>query len=157
MFRHKFLVVGTSLIVLLLAACRSTTPVKDIGLPAPVAQAELRNTRWVVHQLHNHATITPESGEVYLLLRSPELQAEGHAGCNRFRASFALPGTGELLFGPLVTTRMACADAQGNAIETSFLATLAQVRTYQIKGDTLRLYLPTATEPTALLHAVYLR
>jgi heat shock protein HslJ len=115
--------------------------------------ASLRNTRWVLQTLGGQPAPVPTNGEVYLLLRNNELSAEGHAGCNRFRGPFELPADGQLRFGPLLSTKMACPDL---ATETRFLSALASTRSYQISGDTLRLLAEAATQPVAVLHAVYL-
>lgn len=124
---------------------------------ATTPTAELRNTRWVLRSVNNRAITTPTNGEAYLLLRNEELQAEGNAGCNRFGGTFTTAKAGELQFGPLRSTRMACLSDQDNATEQDFLAALAATRSYQISGDTLRLYAETASQPRAVLHAVYLR
>ncbi|WP_375433645.1 META domain-containing protein [uncultured Hymenobacter sp.] len=136
----------------LLAACRSTAPTSQSSPTTPLAS--LRNTRWVLQTLNGQPAPTPTQGEVYLLLRANELNTEGNAGCNRFRGSFELPADGQLRFGPLLSTKMAC---PALATETSFLNALANTRTYQISGDTLRLFAEAATQPEAVLHAVYLR
>ncbi|TGE24903.1 META domain-containing protein [Hymenobacter aquaticus] len=142
----------------LLSACQSSMPAASTKTaPTTTPPAELRNTRWVLRQLAGQPVATPAAGEAYVLLRNEELRAEGNGGCNRFRGTFEQPANGQLRFGALLSTRMACADAQGNATETGFLAALTNTRTYQISGDTLRLYAEATTTPAAVLHAVYLR
>ncbi|MCB2407787.1 META domain-containing protein [Hymenobacter lucidus] len=156
MIRTSFLAVG-AFCALLLASCQTTSPTAPPAAQAITTPlAELRNTRWVLRQLNGQPVATPANGEVYVLLRGNEQQAEGHSGCNRFLGKFDLPAAGQLRFGPLASTRMACLDAAANTTETGFLAALANTRTYQISGDTLRLYPEVATGPAAVLHAVYL-
>jgi len=149
--------------VLLTSACQTTAPTETgaaTATPAPPAgattpAAPLRNTRWVLRQLQS-APVTVVTQEPYLLLRGTELLAEGHGGCNRFTGSFQLPADNQLRLGPLRSTRMACAEASGNQTEGGFMRALEATRTYQISGDTLRLFAEAATQPTAVLHAVYL-
>lgn len=136
----------------LLAACQSFSPASQP--PSATPPAPLRNTRWVLQTLNGQPAPAPTSGEVYLLLRLNELNAEGYAGCNRFRGSFELPAAGQLRFGPLLSTKMAC---PALPTETGFMSALTNTRTYQISGDTLRLFAEAATQPAAVLHAVYLR
>ncbi|UOQ70313.1 META domain-containing protein [Hymenobacter cellulosilyticus] len=157
MKKPLFLLCSTALI-LQLASCRSTVPVTATpGASTPnTPLAELRNTRWVLRSLNNRAIVTPANGEAYILLRNQELRAEGNAGCNRFGGTFTLTKPGELEFGPLMSTRMACLSDQDNTTEQGFLAALKATRTYQISGDTLRLYAPASPTPAAVLHAVYL-
>ncbi|UOQ51018.1 META domain-containing protein [Hymenobacter cellulosivorans] len=149
---------SATVFVQLLASCQTTAPVTATqpATAATTPPAELRNTRWVLRSLHNRAITTPTNGEAYLLLRNEEQQAEGNAGCNRFGGSFSLPKAGALQFGPLRSTRMACLSEQDNTTEQGFLTVLAATRTYQISGDTLRLYAENTTQPGAVLHAVYL-
>jgi heat shock protein HslJ len=115
--------------------------------------ASLRNTRWVLRMVNNQPVAVPANGEAYLLLRNNEQQAEGNGGCNRFRGSFEQAADGQLKFGPLMSTKMACPDL---ATETGFMSALTAARTYQISGDTLRLFGEAAPQPLAVLHAVYL-
>jgi heat shock protein HslJ len=146
------------------ASCQTTPPATSAPAttttpaPATTPPAPLRNTRWVLRQLNGQPVSPPaESREPYLLLRETELRAEGNGSCNRFSGTFELPATGQLRFGPLLSTRMACVDPAGTATETGFTRALEVTRTYQISGDTLRLFADAATSPTAVLHAVYLR
>ena len=73
---------------------------------------------------------------VTLRLDSAASRAAGFAGCNRFSAGYVLKGD-SLVFQPVISTRMACAD--GMELETSFLATLSAVTTYQATDSTLTL------------------
>lgn len=127
--------------LLLLAACQTTAPTTETtpaaATPAPAPAAELRGSRWLLHNLGSQP-ITPTAGkEVYLQLNTAELQAEGQAGCNRFRGSFELTAPDQLRFGPLMATKMACPDL---STETGFMGALTATRSYRISGDTLRLY-----------------
>lgn len=64
----------------------------------------------------------------------------GNAGCNTFNGSYELQG--ELLsFGPLATTRRACADAALSEQEAAFLSALGLVQSYGIsQGGSLSLF-----------------
>lgn len=135
--------------LLLFTGCQSTSPASQPTTPL----ASLRNTRWVLRTLNDQPAPVPADGEVYLLLRASELNVEGNGGCNRFRGTFELPADGQLRFGPLLSTKMAC---PALATEASFMNALTNTRTYQISGDTLRLFAEAATQPAAVLHAVYL-
>ncbi|WP_277227152.1 META domain-containing protein [Hymenobacter sp. YC55] len=141
--------IALGLPLLLLTACQSTSPASQPITPL----ASLRNTRWVLRTLQGQPVPVPTNGEAYLLLRTNELNAEGNGGCNRFRGTFELPADGQLRFGPLLSTKMACPDL---STETGFMNALTNTRTYQISGDTLRLFTEAATQPAAVLHAVYL-
>ena len=53
-------------------------------------------------------------------------KANGFSGCNRFTGTYDLAG-GKLSFGPLASTRMACAPGPGSALEQPFLQGLADI------------------------------
>ena len=117
-----------------------------------VADAALRETRWVPRQLVGlPVTVPADTREPYLLLRA-DGTAEGNGGCNRFRGTFFSETTGELKFSPLMSTRMAC---PAITLENDFTRALGQSSTYRISGDTLRLFSAT-NAPVARLEAVYL-
>jgi heat shock protein HslJ len=144
------------LLPLLLAACQTTAPATQetaVAETTTTPMASLRNTRWVLRTLNSQPVAVPANGEAYLLLRNDEQQAEGNGGCNRFRGSFEQPTDGQLKFGPLMSTKMACPDLQ---TESGFISALQAARSYQISGDTLRLFGETTTQPSAVFHAVYL-
>lgn len=154
--------------ILLTASCQTTAPATDAATPAasspavgqttpPTPDAALRNTRWVLRQLNGQPVPPPTNAEPYVLLRQDAPNAEGNGSCNRFRGTYELPADGQLRFGALLSTRMACASPEGTTTETGFLRALENARTYRISGDTLRLFGEAGTTPTAVLHAVYLR
>jgi heat shock protein HslJ len=114
--------------------------------------AQLRETHWVLRRIGSQKITVPENtSEAFLTLRA-DGNAEGNAGCNRFRGTFISETPGELKFGPLVTTRMSCP-----AIETEngFSRALRGTLTYRVEGDTLFLQ-DGAHAPLARLEAVYL-
>ena len=55
----------------------------------------------------------------------------GSTGCNTFSGEVAIDGNA-LSFGPLVTTRMACADPAANAQEEAFLSAMERVSAYTV-------------------------
>ena len=146
-----------ALLALLATGCQ-TRPTQETAAATPpptrvVPDAQLRETRWVPHQLVSQRGAVPaDTGEPYLLLRA-DGTAEGNGSCNRFRGSFFSETAGELKFSPLMSTRMACAAI---ATENEFIRALGQSNTYRISGDTLLLF-SAANAPVARLEAVYLR
>lgn len=57
---------------------------------------------------------------------SGQRKANGFSGCNSFTGTYDLAG-GALSFGPLASTRMACASGPGSALEQPFLRGLADI------------------------------
>lgn len=120
--------------------------------------ARLRETRWVLRQLAGQPTAAvPPNGQEPFLRITDAGTAEGQGGCNHFRGALK-PATddGELQFGALTSTRMACPALEA---EQKFTQALNATRTYRISGDTLRLYADAGRTgtPLAQLVAVYLR
>lgn len=139
--------------LLLLALAATACQTKPTQETATRPDAPLRNTRWVPREIAGQPVAIPENTtEPYLLLR-PEGNAEGNAGCNRFRGEATVEGTNNLRFGPLMTTRMAC---PALATETAFSHALEQTQHYRISGDTLRLY-DASNGLLTRLEAVYLQ
>ena len=86
------------------------------------------------------------TAEAYLVIedtgRHP--RATGHTGCNQFGGPVEV-GPGELTFGDIVTTKMACAGG-ADALERAVLAVLtAPTVTYEIEADRLTLRAPDGT------------
>jgi heat shock protein HslJ len=143
--------------------CQTATPTSNLGPQAPgtatatTPDATLRNTRWVLRQLSGQPVPAPTNAEPYVLLRQDTPNAEGNGSCNRFRGTYEQPADGQLRFGALLSTKMACASPEGNTTESGFTRALENTRTFRISGDTLRLFGEAGSTPAAVLHAVYLR
>lgn len=80
----------------------------------------------------------PDVGKTPALEILEDGSAAGVSGVNRFRTQLELSG-GRLDFGPAAGTKMAGPPA-AMALESDFLARLDAVSTYQVEGDTLRLW-----------------
>ena len=75
-------------------------------------------------------TVTAEFGE--------DGRVTGSGGCNTYRATYTTTDPNALTFGPVISTKMACAD-EANAVEQQYFAALGAVTTYSIDGTTLTL------------------
>jgi putative lipoprotein len=74
----------------------------------------------------------------------------GSGGCNRLFATATMAGD-NLTFGPIGTTRMACAPALMDQ-ERKFLAALAATRTFRVEGTVVRFYDAAGAELVRLTH-----
>lgn len=142
--------------LVLLVACQTTPPATiapavatpaDLT-PAGAPAATLRGPRWLLHQL-DQQPVAVKNPALYLRLDATELQAEGLAGCNRFRGTVEVSAAGALRFGPLMSTRMACPEL---SVETRFVNALNATRAYRITGDTLHLFGDPTGAPLAKFH-----
>lgn len=130
---------------LLLAGCGGNAT-KTAAEPAGEATLE---GSWQLIELDGmsmHAGIDPPT------LAVNDGQVSGFAGVNRLAGGLA--GEGELLFGPLATTRMA-GPPPAMELETRYLAALQQATGWRIEdgrlllqaaGDTLAIFEPAAVE-----------
>ncbi|HEX8571928.1 MAG TPA: META domain-containing protein [Allosphingosinicella sp.] len=75
----------------------------------------------------------PIVGERPLTLRLESGRASGSAGCNSFSGSYRSNGRGELKFGPLEVTRMAC-DAGLMEQEARYLSILDSAESFNRYG-----------------------
>lgn len=99
--------------------------------------SELANRDWRLLSIRGKR-IVPGMGmrEAYIRISGDSLRMSGWGGCNRISGTATADGD-HLSFGPILATRMACADAQQNRQESDFLAALRETSLYQILGDTL--------------------
>jgi heat shock protein HslJ len=62
----------------------------------------------------------------------------GNAGCNRAGATYTVDG-GQLTIAALISTKRACIDPQGNALERAYLQAVEGTRSYRIDDNQLEL------------------
>jgi heat shock protein HslJ len=119
-------------------AAESETDPKLVFAAAPPPRLE--GIAWVVTGFNNgrQAVVSPLAGTT-LTVSFQAGSVEGHAGCNRFRATYTREGR-RLAVGPAATTRMQC---EGEGImeqERQFMAALESATTWAIDRDMLDLH-----------------
>ena len=118
-----------------------TDATEDIELvvdPVSAPSPQLGDTEWRLVELNGEPVEIADGAPVLnLLLDLEESRVAGSGGCNRLTGTFAL-SEGELRFGPLATTLMACLEPVMQR-ERALLAALARVTSYQLDGRTLTL------------------
>ena len=101
------------------AGCAVTTRVATMDLPG---------STWELVAMGGEAV----AGDAVPTLAFDEQGAvSGSTGCNTFSGEAAIDGNA-VSFGPLVTTRMACADPAANAREEAFLSATERVSAYTV-------------------------
>jgi heat shock protein HslJ len=134
--------------LLLLAACPGPRQQRQEQSSSP-AQTPITDREWVLVTLGNQASPTGRGNQpATLRFDATASHAAGFAGCNHFRASYTLSGD-SLRFGPILATKMACAD--GDDLERSFLAALPLAARYESTDSTL--ILKGASAPLARFRA----
>jgi heat shock protein HslJ len=101
------------------------------------AEYALENRDWRLVELHGQPAV-PSTGmrEAGLRFGSDSLRVSGSGGCNRIAGTYTRDGD-RLTFGPMLSTRMACADARLNRQEVEFLGAIQATTRYEITRDTL--------------------
>jgi heat shock protein HslJ len=127
---------GLGLAVLMaLAACMTPQggSTGDAGDAAPLA-----GTLWQLTSLKGRGPVTGAAVPTLEFSRT-ELRASGNAGCNLFNGPYVQDGA-SLSFGPLASTRRACADEAATAQETAYLQALQSTTRFTRTAGELVLY-----------------
>lgn len=111
------------LFVLLANTCGQQKAVKQqIG--------SIQDKRW---SLVNMNGTVQEKSPIWLEFDTATHRFSGNGGCNKVAGEYELDGN-HLTFGKVISTRMACMDAQANERESAFLRMLSD-RTYTVKFE----------------------
>jgi heat shock protein HslJ len=114
----------------LVAACGSNAPsAAPSSTPGP---DRLDGTAWTLVSIDDQSVAAPAPDAVPTLAFA-EGMASGNAGCNTFTGSYTVDGP-SLTFGPLASTKKACAPAVGD-LETAYLAALQGVTAWAVPAD----------------------
>ncbi|MDF1504776.1 META domain-containing protein [Roseisolibacter sp. H3M3-2] len=97
----------------------------------------LAGTYWRLVELGGQPVQSPGEGrEPHLVVEADGARVSGHSGCNRFSGPLSRDGAA-LRFGPLSSTKMACAEPALNRQEIAFLRGLESVDAARVDGDAL--------------------
>ncbi|MET9320136.1 META domain-containing protein [Streptomyces sp. NPDC003038] len=117
----------------------------------PVPDAPLTATEWTVDSLISGETVSSVPAEAAGKARftlAADSTASGSLGCNRFNAKAAVDGP-SVTFGPLTTTRIACAGPAGEVEQALTGLFGSGPLTWKIQGRTLTLTAPDGKGLTA--------
>ncbi len=104
--------------------------------PAPAA---LETTSWRLTRVDDIAVFSKDpTREPGLMFDAAAKRASGSGGCNRFTGAYTRTALEGLVFSPMASTMMACAD--GMDTERVYLKALSRVKTFNILGPILELY-----------------
>lgn len=117
----------------------STEPAADSQL----VQSELAGTSWQLVKIMsmNDTESVPDEGSKYRLTFGDDGTVSVVADCNRGTGAFTSKSAGQLTFGPIATTMMACPEG---SIDSTFLAEFEWVRSYVLENGNL--YLATMAD-----------
>ena len=123
------------LLATLVPAC-ATTGEKG---PQSAGTAELLETYWrPVEIAGKPVVIHGGTREPHIILRREGARVTGFTGCNTLAGGY-VQDRDRLMFGKMITTRMACVAEASNAMEAAFVKALADAASYRIVGESLEL------------------
>ena len=145
--RRRTTALATATLVLL-AACATSAPGTQGGgdstgtdSTASVAavSSPLEGVEWALHELDGQPAVPGDPARLpFIRFDADSGRVAGSGGCNRVAGPYTHDGD-SLRIGPLIATRMACADDRLTRQESGFLAALDGARAFSIAGDTLTL------------------
>ncbi len=100
-------------------------------------KAGLYTNKWVLTTIHSKEGAAYIYTNAFIRFDEAKKQAGGNGSCNTFGGSVSVRDN-RIHFGSLFSTKMYCESVQG--IEHDFLAALATVTRYEIKGNCLLMY-----------------
>jgi heat shock protein HslJ len=109
------------------------------GQQSSPARPTLTGKKWVLQSIGGEAISVAENQPAPFIQFVPQGEANiasGNAGCNSFNGTYEI-GSGELSFGNLASTMMACPQME---LEGRFHQALGQVNRFAIGSDRLILY-----------------
>ena len=112
-----------------------------VGLRYAVATPpSLTKTRWVANQINNGkgGAQGVATGSTVTAIFAEDGTVSGSGGCNNYNGPYTVDGAA-LDFGPLISTKMACADEAVSLQEANYFAALDRVTKFDFIGDTLEL------------------
>ena len=114
-----------------------------VGCVTPAGRAStsaLEGRYWRLAELRGQPALpTPGAREAGLQFAADSMRVSGSGGCNRVSGPYTREGQ-RLEFGPMISTKMACADQRLTEQESVFLSALSSVNRHEVTGDTLVLF-----------------
>lgn len=99
---------------------------------APTPAHPFETTVWQIPGANDPRPIT-------LQFDHAQQRVSGFSGCNRFSGTYTLDQN-QIHFGPIMSTKMACAESHRQATEQTFLDALSRVDSYLHETNSLTLY-----------------
>lgn len=123
--------------IVALAACQPPHSANS----GPAFRASVSGVDWELMELDGKTASTGAGGRrATLRFDADTARVGGFSGCNRFAGTYTLRGD-TLRFGPLIMTRMACAD--GMELERELSAALEATQRYELSSTQLKLVGPS--------------
>lgn len=129
--RHPRILSTVLLAALLGAGCKGFAPVPAEDPPTGADRAEQLTGDWQLERLHGEPVeVESRKGRAVTLALSPDGAASGYGGCNQYSTTYERRD-GELEFGRVTATKMACPDTMD--LERAFFSVLEGTRAYRLE------------------------
>ena len=113
--------------ILVLFSCKTSKP---------ASTERLAGHKWILSEMNGTPVqMSNTNKDAHLEFDYKEMRIAGNGGCNNISGTFTATRS-KLLFGPVLSTKMACPNLK---FEDNFLLTLAQVNRYEILSGELLL------------------
>jgi heat shock protein HslJ len=131
------LALAVAALAVAVAACARQQVVVTGASPAEF-RSLVAGADWELMELTGQPAPTGAGGRrATIRFHADSSRAGGFAGCNRWSASYTVDG-GSIRFGPIILTKMACAD--GMPLEQRTASALESARRFEIANDQLTLF-----------------
>ena len=135
----------TALLTVSLLACARNA--SEDNATSSAGGGELSGDQWRLVQLEGDTVVSGPIEPPHIRFTAEDsLRVGGSTGCNSMGGTYEASGS-TLRFGPLITTKRACADSAANAQEVRFVGALERTDGYRIEDG--RLILLAGSQPVA--------
>ncbi|HEU4889392.1 MAG TPA: META domain-containing protein [Thermoanaerobaculia bacterium] len=107
------------------------------GCTMPAADDQLRDRDWELVSIEGFDSL-PSGVSTPTIRFGSDGRLSGNTACNRASAGYSAEGD-RLTINALATTKRACLDPQGNALERAYVAAVEATRAYRITDGQLEL------------------
>lgn len=103
----------------------------------PAANEEFRDRDWSLVWVEGFDSM-PSGVAMPTIRFGTDGRLSGNAGCNRAGADYTVDGN-QLTIAAVISTKRACIDPRGNALESAYLQAVDATRSYRIANGQLEL------------------
>jgi heat shock protein HslJ len=111
--------------------------IATFGCAVPMADVPLRDRDWTLVSIDGFDSL-PSGADTPTIRFETDGRLSGNTGCNRAGADYTVAGD-RLTIKPMFSTKRACADPQGNALERAYLTAIEATRSYGMTNGQLEL------------------
>jgi heat shock protein HslJ len=108
-----------------------------VGCAMTAADVPLRDRDWTLVSIEGFDSL-PGGVSTPTIRFDSDGRLSGNTGCNRAGADYTVAGD-RLTIKPMFSTKRACVDPQGNALERAYLTAVEATRSYRMNDGQLEL------------------